>query len=225
MPHICDRGLPLICMSTLPWVGPLWWDRDFDRQGRRIRPDVRKAAHEIWAYARARTRSALGDESEAAEIMELSVDRISRYLDRREIPLFSINVAGLMTAAFRRQLQKRQLKAGRMEFVGGASEMESLPVPDRSDQVNRNLDLQKIIDRLSPRSTTILLRRREGIDWKTIALELGLAESTCQNSFWREVRQAQLDLLIMPKPGTSKVRSRLNGGTKAISKDKPPNPS
>jgi hypothetical protein len=60
-----------------------------------------------------------------------------------------------------------------------------------TEQIDRLLDLEKIIARLSPRNHRILLRRREGLDWKAIADELGIAVSTSQNSFWREIRQAQ----------------------------------
>jgi DNA-directed RNA polymerase specialized sigma24 family protein len=44
-----------------------WWDRDLDRTGRPIRPDVRSAGHEIWEQACRRTNVLLGDYEPAAE--------------------------------------------------------------------------------------------------------------------------------------------------------------
>jgi hypothetical protein len=74
--------------------------------------------------------------------------------------------------------------------------------------------VEKIVHRLSHRSYRILLRRWEGIDWTTIADESGIAVSTCQNSFWREVREAQLEMLTLPRRATSTKRSRPNAGEK-----------
>jgi hypothetical protein len=185
-------------MSSAPGKGPLWWDRDFDRIGRPIRADVRHAAHEIWEQACSRARAVLGDDADAAEMMEVSVDRVSHYLNRQAVEPFSGNVAGLLTIAFRRQVQKRWLKQQRLELAGGASDLEQWNQgPDWLPDVERALDLKKIIHRLSQRSNRILLRRRDGIDWKSISEELGIPQQTAQNSFWREIRQAQLDLLTV----------------------------
>ncbi len=180
---------------------PLWWDRDSDRMGRPIRADVRMAAHEIWNQACARARAALGDHTDAAEEMEVSVERVSHYLNRRGVLIFSMAVSGLLTTAFRRQIQKRRRKMERLELLGGGADLdEPLHAPDWSVDIDWQLDLRKIVRRLSQRSVRILLRRREGVDWKSIAKELGIPQSTAQNSFWREVRQAQLDLLRTRNP-------------------------
>src|SRR5260370_31574587 len=180
-------------MAILPEKGPLWWNRDSDRMDRPIRADAREAAHEIWEHARSRARAVLGDDTDAAEMMEASVDRVSHYLNRQSAPRFSANVAGLLTTAFRRQVQKRWLKQQRLELVGGASDLEArCHGPDWAEDVDRTLDLKKIIRRLSPRSNRILLRRRDRIDWKSIRAELGISQQTAQNSFCGDVRQAQL---------------------------------
>jgi DNA-binding NarL/FixJ family response regulator len=179
-------------MPTLSPQGPMWWDRDVDRAGRTIRGDVRNAAHEIWQQMRSTARSVLGDDCDAADVMETSVEAVSQYLNRRNTCPSAMNVAGVLTVAFRRQLQKRRLKRRRLELVGGVSEMEQrFHSVYSTEQIDRLLDLEKIIARLSPRNQRILLRRREGLDWKAIADELGIAVSTSQNSFWREIRQAQ----------------------------------
>ena len=183
-------------MATPNGKGPLWWDRDSDRMGRPLRADVRAAAHEIWNQACARARAALGDDCDAAEMIEISVEKVSLYLDSQGAAAFSENTAALLTVAFRRQIQKHRIKKERMHFVGGASDLERrLYAPDGFGGVDQQMDLKKIIRRLSQRSRRILIRRRDGADWKSISEELGIPQQTAQNSFWHEVRKAQLDLL------------------------------
>ena len=185
-------------MASSNGKGPLWWDRDTDRMGRLIRADVRAAAHEIWNQACARARGALGDDSDAAEMMEISVENVSHYLDSQGAGAFCENTAALLTVAFRRQVQKHRIKKERMQFVGGASDLEQrLYARDDFAEVEQHLHLNKIIRRLSQRSRTILLRRRAGVDWKSISEELGIPQQTAQNSFWHEVKQVQKDLLKM----------------------------
>ncbi len=183
-------------MASSPHNRPIWWDRDIDRMGRPIRTDVRAAAHEIWDRACSRTRNRLGDDSDAAEIMEVCVERVSYYLERRSVPLPAPGVAGLLMVAFQRQVQKRRVRKQRLALLGGCNDLDyQFHAPDWSASIDLRLDLKQILRRLSPRSTRILLRRREGSDWKSIARELGIKESAAQVGFWREVRQVQLDLL------------------------------
>ena len=188
-------------MATVSERRLLWWDRDYDGMGRPIRADVRAAAHEIWNRACVHAQATLGDHADAAEIMEISVERVSHYLNQRGVLLFSMAVSGLLTTAFRRQIQKRRHKTERLELLGGSADLdEQLRAPDWTADIDWQLDLRKIVRRLSQRSIRILLRRRDGIDWKPIAKELGIPESTAQNNFWREVRQAQLDVLRTHNP-------------------------
>ncbi len=199
-------------MATISERVPLWWDRDCDGMGRPIRADVRAAAHEIWNRACALAHARLGDHGDAAEIMEMSVERVSHYLNRHRVLLFSVAVSGLLTTAFCRQIQKCRRKRERLEFLGGAADLEAqLRAPDWSVGIDRQLDVKTIVRRLSQRSTRILLRRRDGADWKSIAKELGIAESTAQNSFWREIRQAQLDMLLTSQPKKDNAKATTPG--------------
>jgi len=68
-------------MATIPEAGPMWWDREVDEQGRPIRADVRRAAHELWPEAVRRVRRTLSDPAEAAELMEITVLQISHHAD------------------------------------------------------------------------------------------------------------------------------------------------
>lgn len=183
-------------MATSPERTHLWWDKELDRAGRPIREDVRAAAREIWKLACQTTRAVLGDHSEAAEILEGVVEQISRYLDKKECLSFSVNTAALLTVSFRRRLQKHARKLARVELVGGTSELaESLPGANSFDEVTRQIDLEKIVLRLSVRNLRILIMRLKGRGWKNIAEELGIAVSTAQEQFWHGIRQAQLRTL------------------------------
>ncbi len=211
-------------MASSPRNRPIWWDRDLDRMGRPIRTDVREAAHEIWERACSIARNRLGDDSDAAEVMEACVEKVSYYSNRRGIPLPAPGIAGLMMTAFRRHVQKCRFKKQRLELLGGGSDLDRrFQSPDWSARVDLGLDLKQILRRLSTRSTRILLRRREGIDWKTIARELGIKESTAQVGFWREVRQAQLDLLKSPGGGKrdSKRKESKGGNDRSDEEDTP----
>jgi len=217
------RGRSAGSMGTPSGKGALWWDRDSDRMGRPIRADVRAAAHEIWNHACARVRAALGDDCDAAEMMEVSVERVSRYLDSQGSGVFSHSAPALLTIALRRQIQKHQIKRERIEFLGGASDLEQrVCAPNGFGGVNQQMDLKKIMRRLSGRSYRILLRRRDGIDWKSISEELGISRQTAQNSFWREIRQAQLDLLkIDGEKEISPIKHSLDGGKGKAMKKSP----
>lgn len=188
-------------MATTPKKNPLWWDRDLDRSGRPIREDVRAAAHEVWGQVCNRARTLLGDDADAAEMLEVSVEAVSRYLDCKKIPLFSTKIAALLDRAFLCRVKKRHHKRERIKTVGTTIELAELePIPDWSAKVDRELDLRKILQHLSPRSCSILWLRQDGHDWQYIADKLGIALSTAQHVFWREIKQARLKLQLAADP-------------------------
>ena len=148
---------------------PLWWDRDIDRTGRPIRPDVRAAAHGIWGCASRRAQSLISDCSQAADLMESTVAQVSRYLDRESVLVFSREIDGLLMCAFRRALYRRAAELKRLEPVGGARELSSRVV-DRtwSRQVDARLELEQVVRLLCERSRTILALRYAGYTWKEV---------------------------------------------------------
>lgn len=167
----------------------VWWDRDVDRAGRPIRPDVRLAGHEIWGQACQRTQILLADSSPAAELMENTVAQVSRYLDRIGAPQSS-RKHPLLMVAFCRALRRHAAKSARLQLVGGAGELSNQTVDDAwIRQVNAHVDLHKIVRQLTQRNGAVLLLRAAEYEWKEIAQLFGVSVAAVRNSFWREVNK------------------------------------
>jgi DNA-directed RNA polymerase specialized sigma24 family protein len=178
-----------------------WWDREVDCTGRAIRADVRQAGHQIWSKARYQVRSAFGDDGDAAWLMESAVERISRYLDRRAVLLFSTDVRWLLLTAFCRLLRRYAKKVERLKLVGDISALPESALDDRwAERVNSHADLTKILRRLGPRSCSIFSLRLAGFTWREIADALKLNEVAVKRTFWREIRRVQNNLPRKPKP-------------------------
>jgi DNA-directed RNA polymerase specialized sigma24 family protein len=164
-----------------------WWDRDVDRAGRPIRPDVRLAGHEIWEQVCQRTQALLADQSPAAELMENTVAQVSRYLDRLGAPL-STRKHGLLLVAFCRALRRYAAKSSRLELVGGSGELSNLAEDNTwARQVNARLDFEKIVRQLSEKNAAVLTLRAAEYEWKEIARLFGVSVAAIRNSFWREI--------------------------------------
>ena len=170
----------------------LWWDRDVDRLGRPIRPDVRAAAHGIWDCACRRAQFLTSDSSEAADLMENTVAQVSRYLDRGGVVEFSREINGLLMVAFQRALHRHVAKLRRLEAYGGTEELSNRAV-DRTwaRQVHAHVELEQIVRMLCDRSRTVLALRYAGYTWKEAAQLLGASVPALRSAFWRDVTRVK----------------------------------
>lgn len=174
---------------------PLWWDKDVDRAGRSIRPDVRDAAHRIWGCVWRRTQFLLFDYGQAADLMETAVAQVSRYLNREQVMLFSQGMDGLLMLAFQRSLYRHAAKLRRVESLGGTEELSTRAVDLTWPRyVHARLELDEVVRLLSKRSRTILALRYAGYTWKESAQFLGGSVSGLRSAFWRDVARVKCEL-------------------------------
>lgn len=185
----------------------LWWDRETDSSGRAIREDVRAAARQVWDDACKKTRALLGEPCEAAGLMERTVTQVSRYLDRRGIPMFAQDTGGLVLCAFCRALRRYGARHQRVELVQNA---EELSAPDAgkhcTSKADCGLDAKKAASHLSPRGRKMYEGRRSGFEWKEIAQMLGTTAGAARAEYSRELKRARLKLRNQQKSRVLRTR-------------------
>jgi hypothetical protein len=182
-------------MNTLSGNAPLWWDRELDPTGKPIRLDVRSAAREVWNDACNQTRALLGEPCEAAGLMERSVVQVSRYLNRRGLPMFSQDTGGILMCAFCRALRRHVIKLRRIELAPDLSEVSKRP-PTRSCTTEEDcrLDAEKAAQKLSARGRQMYELRHAGFEWREIAQILKTTDAAARAEFSRELRRAKLKM-------------------------------
>jgi hypothetical protein len=199
MSWFCDshllRSATGVSMNTLAGKGPLWWDRELDPTGKTIRLDVRSAAREVWNDACNQTRSLLGEPCEAAGLMERSVAQISRYLNRRETPMFAQGTSGLLMYAFCRVLRRHVAKLKRIELAADITAL-SEPSPPRNctKEEDCRLDAEKAARQLSHRGRQMYELRNAGFEWREIAQKLNSTDAAVRAEFSRELKRARLKM-------------------------------
>jgi hypothetical protein len=176
---------------------PPYWDRTSDETGRLLRDDVRDAAIRLWESMCRQVEQITGERDDAGELLEKAVRVVSIYLDKRNAP--PQDVSGLLTVAVKRLAYRMARKLKRVEAVGGSTELEDLlDVSDSSDQVDRRIFLQQLMSNVRPRTRGILRLRMEGFEWEEIARMLRTDAARLRIAFWRDIRNAYLQLLNRP---------------------------
>jgi len=138
--------------------------------------------------------AALADQGPAAELMEDSVARVSRYLDRIGAPL-APRKHGLVMVAFCRALRRYRAKSARLEPCGDSVDFSDLMIEASwLSQSDARLDLEKIVRQLSSRSAEVLMLRAAGYEWKEIASIFQTTVAAVRNSFWREIERVRSNL-------------------------------
>jgi RNA polymerase sigma factor (sigma-70 family) len=170
---------------------PVWWDREIDREGRSIRRDVREAADAIWENACGRAKAVLGDTTDAAEIMEECVARVSQSLESRQEEPFSQNTVALLWVSFRNSVSNRAAKLRRQEPIADSELLEPVAASGSLEAIESRIDLERLVRKLSARSRTILVLRHAGYEWKEIASLLRVTVPTAKSTFRRELLEAQ----------------------------------
>jgi hypothetical protein len=135
-------------------------------------------------------QSALGDSSQAAELMECAVAQVSRYLDRKGIAVFSLDSLRIpFIEAVQHDLAKRKcLLSWDGEFPKRAVDETWLP------QLQARIELQQIVGRLCEKSKTVLALRYAGYSWRETADIMGESVAALRTAFWRDVHRVKFQL-------------------------------
>lgn len=190
-----------------PFETALWWDRVDDESGRPLRADVRESAQRVWPSVCAQAKRILGDVADAAELLELAVRTISKYLDKHNVPLHAAEPGGLLVLQTYRALKRRARRLGRCLSVESSALAEVLRAPDWREEVDRRLFMERLGRELDDETIAILRLRLSGAGWNEIARVHHMKAATVRQSFWRNVRRAYLRLLSTPE---SAARARRN---------------
>ena len=166
----------------------LWFDRDRDPYGNRIRADVREAAQKKWPQLLALARRRLSNrELEIQELFERVVAKVSSYLN--EIVAPEQDPSGLLVVKFRQELNSLALRLDRLQPSGNAKDMEPLlNTADWSEDADRRIFLEELVRSLSSTNRAVLRLRGAGYNWDEIAVMFRTNASTLRNAFWREIR-------------------------------------
>jgi DNA-directed RNA polymerase specialized sigma24 family protein len=167
----------------------VWFDRQFDSLGKPIRDDVRQAAKNKWPQLVAMGRRRLGDrDQELQEAFERSIERVSRYLDRKKAP--PQDASALLVLRFRQEVQKLLSRQDRVISIGTSNDLEALVATDDwAREAERRLVLDELVRSLSKENRIVLRLRRADLEWSEIARILQKNVSAVQKNFWREVRR------------------------------------
>jgi DNA-directed RNA polymerase specialized sigma24 family protein len=179
----------------------MFWEHVTDSQGGVLREDVRHAANDIWNNVCVTTRAVLGDDAEAAEILERCLARVSRYLDAHGAAMFAQNVNALLFVSFRRELWSVRNRRKTPVAITECNHLADVTWPETIDS---QLDFENLVRQLSDRSQIALNLRRAGYAWKEVAALLGTTVPEIKSSFWREV--VRLKSKFMTSIDVAKVR-------------------
>jgi hypothetical protein len=127
--------------------------------------------------------------------MEIAAVDAVRYLNKTGKSASSENVEAILMKIFSRLLNRRAIKARRLEGVGRQID-DMVLVPSWENNLHTLLFLEKLQSCLSPKSVTILSQRINGHTWEEIAEMMRSTKAVLKGSFWREIENAKLKLRI-----------------------------
>jgi DNA-directed RNA polymerase specialized sigma24 family protein len=135
----------------------------------------------------------LFDSSQAAELMEGTVATLSRYLDRKDVAIFSREIEGLVARSFQRAVRREVTKQNRLVPLEEGSCAPPKCAVDESwpRQLQAHLELQEFVRLLADKSRSVLALRYAGYTWKETALVMGESVTVLRSAFWRDVSRVK----------------------------------
>jgi DNA-directed RNA polymerase specialized sigma24 family protein len=152
------------------------WIPDRDSLGNPIGPTLIEAAHRVWERTRFATLRYLGEDTEAAEILESAVDSASRVMHGQQA-IQSLERYLLRSVA--RESIRRLRKQRRIEYMDGSAierlaSAVALDVEHRLDSARRFELLRACLDE---RGREMCDLRVLGFGWRSIAKLTGYADA------------------------------------------------
>jgi len=125
--------------------------------------------------------------------MERSVVQVSRYLNRRGLPMFSQDTSGILMCAFCRALRRTVAKLRRIELADDVNALSQTHSPHScTSKEDCRLDAEKATRQFSERGRKMYKLRDAGFEWKEIAATLNTTDAAARAEFSRELKRARL---------------------------------
>lgn len=182
-----------------------FWNHTTDQAGEAIREDVIEAATMIWESVRRMARVVLGDDSDAPEIFDRCLPRVSRYLDARGSAISPQNIKALLIVSCRRELWS--LRRKRAVLIDISPYSDRLRDPNWPEAFESRLVLESIVRQLSTRARTVLTLRQAGYHWKEVAALLQTTVPEIKTSVWRELLKVRTRLTVANSNSTADAMS------------------
>jgi len=163
-------------------------------------PAVRAAVERHWLDMKRVAASVLGDEAQAAEIMEKAIERAVAYLTDHP-PKDQEDVSATLLRFCRQEVRRRRRESKRLAFIdfSGAHEA-SVPYLAHS-AVDAALDVQRILADAPPRvREAMMLRYGNTESWAEVAARTGTSREAIRMKCKRFLERIQQELGIRGTP-------------------------
>ncbi len=181
---------------TLPSPSDYCWVIGSTPQGQWIAPILGAAVERDWKQALRIATTHLGDETLAAELMELALQQTAEYLAELS-PVDVETVRPVLLRFYRNAIRRRQNANRRLSLRGTATELEILlpSVAPSSNAIESKVDLS-ILLRETPAELrqAILLRYGTCSTWREVAQVMSKSEEAVRKSCQRELNRIRIRL-------------------------------
>lgn len=171
---------------------PPFYRRPVGPRGGAIDDRVLDVAEPLWRACLAEVRRVLGDEQQAAPIVESVSESVSRQLTKNQE--VGRNLAGYFYASFLRHVRGQAVRDGRICYCGLGHELEHfLALRDTTDwpsRIEARIFLQQLAGAMTPEAKLLLSLRLLDWPWKTIAGQLKISEVQARTRFYRGLKNA-----------------------------------
>lgn len=174
-----------------PSPSDLVWVIGFSPHSRWIAPVVRAAVRGTWQDAQRIAIAQLGDETLAAELMEVAIQQTAEHLANSS-PIGVEATQEVLRRFYRNAVRRKKRTIDRIIFRGTTQEIEFLlpPVKSFEDAVEAEIDLGTILDETAPDlRRAMLMRLGARSSWKDVARETGKSVNAIRMGCHREMER------------------------------------